>query len=316
MADRLLDPSLDPDRLGPELRGSVEHLAGTIGERNIWRLDRLRESEEWITGLLRGWGYEVRREEFTAREVPVANLVAERRGTERPDEVIVVGAHYDSRCGMRFTHGRTPDPRHPGTPGANDNGSGVAATLALARLFAGRETARTIRFVAFVNEEPPFFKTPEMGSWVHAKGCRARGESVVGMFTPETLGYFTDEPDTQKWAPLFGREAGAPGDFIAFLGSWGSRRFLGSMLTGFRDRTAFPVVGVPVPRIAPRVAWSDDWSFWQEGYPGVTVTDTAFLRYRHYHTPEDTPEKLDYPRMARVVGGLGGMLADLDGAEA
>ncbi len=311
--DRLLDPSLEPTLLAPELEYSVTELAGRIGERNIWRVDRLRAAEEWIGTTLDDLGYEVHREEFLAREVPVRNLVVERRGRSRPDEIIVVGSHYDSRCGMKFMHGREPDPAFPGTPGANDNASGVAATLALARVFADRVTERTIRFVAFVNEEPPFFRSPEMGSWVHAKGCRARGERIVGMFTPETLGYYTSEIGSQRLAPLFGRDTDAPGDFVAFLASWGSRRFLDAMLEGFRGATDFPVVGIPVPRFAPRVAWSDDWSFWREGYPGVTVTDTAYLRYREYHTPEDTPEKLNYLQMSRVVSALAGMLDALSG---
>lgn len=313
MRDRLLDPSLDPDRLAPELRASVAELAEQIGERNIWRLEALRAAETWITATFESFGYAVRREEFFAHDVPVSNLIAERKGSESPEEVIVVGAHYDSRCGMRFTHGRRPDPAFPGTPGANDNGSGIAATLALARVFASRTPRRTLRFVAFVNEEPPFFKTPEMGSWVHAQGCRQRGERIVGMFTPETLGYYCDEPGSQRYTSLFARDAAAPGDFVAFLSNWGSRRFLDAMLGHFRERTDFPVIGVPVPRVMARVAWSDDWSFWEAGFPGVTVTDTAYLRYRHYHTPEDTAEKLDYPRMARVVGALAGMLDDLDG---
>lgn len=309
--DRLLDPSLAPEPLAAELEGSIVRLAGRIGERHIWLLDRLREAEEWLAETLAGYGYSPRREEFLARGIPVANLIAERRGNSRPDEIIVVGAHYDSRCGMRRRHGRVPDDGSPGTPGANDNASGIAATLALARVFARRRSERTIRFVAFVNEEPPFFRTPEMGSLVHALGCRERGERIVGMFTPETLGYYTDLPGTQRLAPVFGRDASAPGDFVAFLGSWGSRRLIDRMLAGFRAATDFPVVGLPVPRLAPRVAWSDDWSFWEAGYPGVTVTDTAYLRYRHYHTPEDTPEKLEYPRMARVVAGLAAMLDDL-----
>jgi Zn-dependent M28 family amino/carboxypeptidase len=313
--DRLVDPSLSTERLAAELEGSITRLAGRIGERHIWLLDRLREAEEWLAATLADHGYAPRREEFLARGITVANLIAERRGSSRPDEIVVVGAHYDSRCGMRRRHGRVPDDGIPGTPGANDNASGIAATLALARVFADRRPARTIRFVAFVNEEPPFFRTAEMGSLVHALGCRERGERIVGMFTPETLGYYTDEPGTQRLAPVFGRAANAPGDFVAFLGSWRSRRLIEAMLAGFRAATDFPVVGLPVPRLAPRVAWSDDWSFWKAGYPGVTVTDTAYLRYRHYHTPEDTPEKLDYPRMARVVAGLAAMLEGLAGPE-
>ena len=316
--DRLISPDFHPRILAPELERTIVHLATTIGVRHIWLRDRLEAAADWIDSEFRSFGFPpATREKFVARDVPVENLWVEVPGSTRPDEIIVIGSHYDSRCGMATKKGRIPDPSRPGTPGANDNASGVAATVALARLFqdrllAGKTPERTLRFVAFVNEEPPFFQTAEMGSWVHARGCRARGEKIVGMFTPETLGYYTDEPGTQKLASLFGRGGAATGDFVAFLCDWSSRKFLDAMLRHFRARTGFPVVGLPVPKLLKRVAWSDDWGFWQEGYPGVTVTDTAFLRYREYHTPEDTPEKLVYPRMAQVVAALGGMLDDLD----
>ena len=300
------------DSLESDLRQTIETLAVEIGVRTIWHPGTLAAAEDFIATRLRSAGYTLEKESFTARGTPVVNLWGERRGTKYPDEIIVVGAHYDSRTGMARIKGRVPDPDRPGTPGANDNASGVAAMLALADAFQHLETERTIRFIAFVNEEPPFFQTEEMGSWVHAHRCRERGEKIVGMFTPETLGYYTEEPGTQKLAWFFGRDTGCAGDFLALLSNWSSRHFLRAMVASFRARTRFPVVGVPVPRFARGVAWSDDWGFWQAGYSGVTVTDTAFLRYRHYHTPQDTPDKLTYPEMTAVVDTLIGVLSDLD----
>ena len=176
-------------RLRDELRRHVEKLAGDIGERNLFRYDALTASVEYLEEELTAAGYEVRRQPFEvvpgvgrlANEADgqartVHNLEAEIRGAREPREIIVIGAHYDSA---------------PGTPGANDNATGSAAVLALARAFAGKTVGRTLRFVLFVNEEPPYFKTPTMGSLVYAKRCQERGEQVAAMLSLETIGYFS-----------------------------------------------------------------------------------------------------------------------------
>ena len=147
--------------LADELRGHVGILAGEIVQRNVFYPDGLRAAEKYIESQLTSAGYLVDRQTFHGQGVPCANFAVEIKGANHPDEIIVIGAHYDS----------VDD-----SPAANDNGSGVAATLALARRFANTTHDRTIRFALFVNEEPPFFTTQDMGSLVYATRCRERNE--------------------------------------------------------------------------------------------------------------------------------------------
>ena len=161
--------------LADELRRDVTKLAGAIGERNLWRAAAYARATAWLETSLQEAGYTVARQVYEVRGAESVNLEVERKGN---GEIVIVGAHYDS---VR------------GSPGANDNGSGVAGTLALARTWAGRTPRRTLRFVFFANEEPPFFQTDEMGSVVYAKRCKERGENIVAMVSLETIGYFSDE---------------------------------------------------------------------------------------------------------------------------
>ena len=187
----------------------------------------------------------------------------------------------------------------------------MAATLALARAFAGRHGERTLRLVFFVNEEPPHFQTASMGSWVHARRCRQRGEKVVAMLSLETIGYFSDEAGSQRYPAPFSLFYPSTGDFIAFVGNYASRRLVREVVGSFRRRARFPSEGGALPGFIPGIGWSDHWAFWQEGYPALMVTDTAPFRYPYYHSVYDTPDRLDYDRMARVVSGLEGVVEDL-----
>jgi Zn-dependent M28 family amino/carboxypeptidase len=232
--------------------------------------------------------------------VPCDNVEAEVRGRERPADIVVVGAHYDS---LAFTSG------------ADDNASGVAALLALARAFAGAHPRTTLRFVAFANEEPPYFQTANMGSLVYAKRSRARGEHIVAMLSLETIGYYSDAPGSQRYPPPMGLAYPDRGDFIGFVGDRTSADLVRRVVATFRTTTHFPSEGAAPFSLIPGVGWSDQWSFWQVGYPGVMVTDTAPFRYPRYHTAQDTPDALDYDRMARVVAGLERVIADLAGAD-
>jgi hypothetical protein len=271
------------------LRGHVELLAGRIGERNLYHPGKFAAAAEAIEGQLAALGYQVRSEEFQADGKPCRNLSVEVPGTERPEEVVVIGAHYDSVQGC---------------PGANDNGSGVAAVLELARALAGKPARRTVRFVAFANEEAPFFGTERMGSLVAALGSRARGERVTAMLSLETLGYYKDEPGTQGYPWPFSLFYPDTGNFIGFVGNLKSRDLVRHAIRSFRETTRFPSEGAAVFEWVKGASWSDHWAFWQAGYPAIMLTDTAPFRYPHYHTPEDTPDKLDYDRLARVVAGL------------
>ena len=286
------------------LEADVRRLAEDIGERNAtpFGVERLRAAERFLAASLEAAGYELGRQAWEVRGLEVANLVAELPGGAAADEIVVVGGHYDSARG---------------TPGANDNASGTAATLALARVFAGRKPARTLRFVFFVNEEPPWFQTDDMGSLRYARRCQERKENVVGMLSLETLGYYSDEPGSQKFdsCPPLRLLYPDTGNFVAFVADVKSADLARRVVGAFRDTTKFPSHGCCLPAAIKGVGWSDHWSFWQAGYPGVMVTDTAPFRYPHYHEPEDTPDKIDYERLARVVAGLERVVGELAAGE-
>ncbi len=274
-------------------------LAGSIGERNLWHYAALRAAAGYIEDTLVQVGYRPGSELFHCRGKPVRNIIAEKPGHSAPEEIVLVGAHYDSVAG---------------SPGANDNGSGVAALLELARLSAGWESSRTVRFVAFVNEEPPFSFSPEMGSVVNARAARERGDRVLAMLALETIGYYSDRPGSQHYPFPLNLFYPDSASFIGFVGNLGSRLLVSRAVKAFRRHTTFPVEGAAVPAWIRGVGWSDHWSFWQAGYPGIMVTDTAFYRYEYYHSAGDTPDKVDYERTARVVAGLEGVILDLAGA--
>ena len=277
----------------------VEILAGRIGERNLQHYRALEEAADYIEQTFEQLGYRPSAEPLKSRGRQVRNLVAEQPGSGNPEEIVLVGAHYDSV---------------PGSPGANDNGSGVAALLELARLLAGRELARTVRFVAFVNEEAPYFGSPEMGSLVHARAAKVRGDRIRAMLSLETIGYYSDTPGSQHYPFPLNHFYPDTANFIGFVGNLGSRALVRSALGSFRQHTCLPSEGAAVPEGIKGVGWSDHWSFWQAGYPAIMVTDTAFYRYAHYHTDEDTPDKIDYERTARVVAGLMRVVEDLAAA--
>jgi Zn-dependent M28 family amino/carboxypeptidase len=174
---------------------------------------------------------------------------------------------------------------------------------------------RTIRFAAFVNEEPPFFFTGRMGSAVYAKEQRRSGAKIAAMFSLETIGYFSDRPGSQRYPfPLRGLYPDR-GCFIAFVGNLASRRLVRRSIRTFRRHARLPSEGIAAPGYLPGVFWSDQWAFWRQGYRAVMITDTAPFRYPFYHTPQDTPDKLDYDRMAHLVAGLAEVVRDLAAAE-
>ena len=292
---------LSPDEtvLRDALRRDVRFLAEDIGDRNWLVYPRLLRAAEWIEASLAQAGYKVRRLGFDVRGRRVDNLEVEISGRVRPEEVVVVGAHYDSV---------------PGCPAANDNASGVAALLAVARILANAQSERIVRLVAFANEEPPFYRTSEMGSVVYARECRRRGERIAAMLSLETIGYYRDENGTQMYPPPFSLFYPAEGNFIAFVGNVSSVGLVRECLATFRRQVKFPSEGAALPEFITGIGWSDHWSFWKQGYPAVMVTDTALFRYPYYHSPEDTYDKLDYDRLARVVSGIEVVVRQLAGA--
>jgi len=281
--------SKDESELRNQLENHITHLALHIGERNIWRYAELEAASTYIHDRFRELGYLPDIQAYESQGKTVKNLAVELVGSTLPQEIVVVGAHYDSVLG---------------SPGANDNGSGVAAVLELARLLKDKQMNRTVRFVAFVNEEPPFSYTEEMGSRVYATRARERGERITAMLSLETLGYYYDAPGSQHYPFPFSFFYPDTANFIGFVGNLSSRSLVRRSLDTFRQHTPFPSEGLASPGWITGVSWSDHWSFWQAGYPAIMITDTALFRYAHYHAPTDTPDKLDYNRTARVVKGL------------
>jgi len=215
--------------------------------------------------------------------------------------VIVIGAHYDA-----------PDD----CPGANDNGTGVAALLEIARELAGYSPAgHRLDLVFFVNEEAPYCKTPDMGSWRYAQRLNREGSAVEGMMALETLGFFSSKRGTQKFPFPFNHIYDTRGDFVAFVGLPRARTFTHRATRAFRRTGAFPSIGGIAPAAIPGIDLSDHWSFEQFGFPALMVTDTAPFRNPFYHTLQDTPDTVDYTSLSAITGGLVEMIRDLAPAD-
>ena len=289
-------PTSDEGRIEDNIRAHVGELAAQIGERNLWRYKELEASAAYITRILENLGYEVRKQEYSVLDKTVVNLDVQVTGASKPDEIVVVGAHYDSAIGA---------------PGANDNASGVAALLELARLLAGQNCCKTLRLVFFTNEESPFFQTADMGSLVYARRCHELNEQIVAMLCLETIGYYSSEPGTQNYPFPLNLFYPDTGNFLAFVGNLASRQLVHRAISSFRKHSSFPSEGAAAPQWITGISWSDQWSFWRFNYPAVMLTDTAPFRYPFYHSELDTVEKLDYRSLARIVQGIYSVVIDL-----
>ena len=295
-------PTQDQKQLAEELRTSISILAdatggvGRVGNRSTFYPKRFAESAAWIHDQLSSYGYTQINESFVERGGRTPNMEVVVPGTTHPGEIVLIGAHYDA---------------FQGTPGADDNASGVAAVLHFARTYRSKPQPRTLRFVLFVNEEPPAFWTKDMGSWVYAKQCRAASDNIVAMISIESIGYYSDKPNSQMYPKPLDLAYPTTGDFIAFVSNYGSRSLNKHALSAFRASTRFPSEGASPPGFFPGVGWSDHWSFWKEGYAAMMITDTATFRNPFYHTPQDAPGTLDYDRTSRVVEGMHTVIDDL-----
>ena len=269
------------------------HVAAIASEpHNVRHPEALERSATYIERTLTGMGYAVQRQVFDSADghsVRNIQVVIEAANNEAP--TLVIGAHYDS---------------YADAPGADDNGSGAAAVIELARSLADLrgKSAYRFRLVLFVNEEPPFFKTDKMGSLVYARWLAQSGETVAGMFSLETMGFYSDRENSQHYPMPLDLLYPTKGDFVAFVGTTSSRALVRKTVGSFRRHAQFPSVGGTAPGFVQGIDWSDHWSFEQNGIPALMVTDTAPFRYPHYHSTADTPDKVGYDRLARVVAGL------------
>ena len=282
-------PSLTGEEksLHERLQEHVRVLSVEIGDRSLKRPDALEQAACYIEDRFAAYGYKFVRQNFMLGTHALRNIEVVLPGTKRPDEIIVIGAHYDTV---------------PGTPGADDNASAVAALLALAQSFAGKPQERTIRFVAFTNEET--YDHERMGSYVYAQRCRKNGDNIVGMFSLEMLGVYSDEEGSQRYPFPFSLFYPSKGNFVAFVGNTASAPFLRRSISAFRSECRFPSEGCNAPDWLSDANRSDHFPFWKFGYPGVMVTDTSNFRFPLYHTAHDTIDQLDFECMARVVAGL------------
>jgi Zn-dependent M28 family amino/carboxypeptidase len=278
--------SIHPEDLAFRLRTHVHRLAGEIGERNPNLYASLEEARLYIERGLTQAGYQIQHDVYEISGRTYRNVVAERPGSE--GGVVIIGAHYDTA---------------PGTPGADDNASGVAVLLELARLLRNFAPAPAIRWIAFTLEEPPYYRTPLMGSRIHARKCRKGAERVVCMISLEMMGYYSDLAGSQGYPlPFMSWLYPDRGNFIALAGNFRSRKLVRTIAGWISEAGEIPVVSPAFP--LPGAGLSDNWSFWKEGYPALMITDTAFFRNPHYHSGTDLPETLDYTRMAALVTAL------------
>ncbi|TVR35367.1 MAG: M20/M25/M40 family metallo-hydrolase [Balneolaceae bacterium] len=285
-----------------QLEEDVRYLADEIGERNMHRPGTMDSTAAWIERRFLEMEfspvrhtYQLQRGVYSGRSAD--NIIVEIEGTEKPNSIVIVGAHYDTV---------------PHSPGANDNGSAVAALLSLAECFRDNPTEKTLRFVVFANEEPPFFKTEDMGSYAYARELQSRGENVTAMFSMDGLGSFSDEPGSQRYPlPGIGFIYPDKANFIGFVTRFSDMGLMKRSLKAFRKNAEISAEGVAMPGIVPGVDWSDHWSFWQHDFPAFLVTDTLPFRDRYYHSPMDTPDKIDFERMTLVVEGLRYVIIEL-----
>jgi Peptidase family M28 len=286
-------PTPEERDLAVRLKTTVEHLSVKLGERNMEKSWNYASATDDIARDLEKLGYEARRQGYAIGTDVVQNIEAKVPGGRHGDESVVVGAHYDTERG---------------SPGADDNASGVAAVFELARMFREKKPSRTLRFVFFANEEAPYSQTEQMGSLVYAKDLVAHGTRVVAMLSLESIGYFSSDAGSQHYPPELASRYPTVGDFIAVVGNEASRPLLDNLTQTLKRSATLPVVGDVLPDTVPDGSRSDHWSFWKLGIPAVMITDTAPFRNPHYHKTTDLPDVLDFDRMSRVVAGLAKVL--------
>lgn len=270
---------------------AVTYLSDRIGQRSYLDTVKLDETADYIESKFTACGRPVLRQPFKYGDKTYCNLSITVPGDGGPDDgILVVGAHYDTVTG---------------TPGADDNASGIAGLLELARLASLAPLRRTVRFAAFCLEEPPAFMTSRMGSYVYARSLSLESVKVYGMISLEMLGYYCGEDGCQYYpSSIFRLFYPRKGDFIAFVGNISSRRFTHAVKDSFERASSLRVESLSGVSLIPGVDFSDHRSFWKFDYPAFMVTDTAFYRNPNYHDAGDTSETIDYEKMAELVKGL------------
>jgi len=282
--------AMDRKEIKANLRNHLHYLSVTLGDRSIHRPGNLKAAADYVFQSFAAMGYAPRRQTFIYLGEEVGNIIA---GDENPGGYYILGAHYDTVAG---------------TPGADDNASGVAVLLEVARLARNLAWPKPWAFIGFTCEEPPAFFTPYMGSRVYAKQARKQQAKILGMLCLEMVGYYSQIPGSQS-LPLPLRLMGYPttGNFIGLVSDRRSRPLMVRLEAAIKDGGVLPAVTLAVPlggHLLPEVRLSDHANFWDEGYPAVMLTDTAFMRNLHYHGPGDVMDRLDLKAMTELTLGL------------
>ena len=294
---------LDKKQIETKLRLHVDRLSGLIGPRYLQKPKTITATIGYIEGQWANMGYASSRECYDALGDKATNIIVEQVGCRRPEEIILLGAHYDTVYS---------------TPGADDNASAVAVLLEVGRLLREHQSDRTIRYVAFACEEPPYFNVDAMGSQHNARQSRLRGDKILGMLCLEMVGYYTDAANSQRVPPLIPkwlrRFFPHRGNFLAAVGNMPSWKLCWRFRRGFkRGARSMPLFSICLPEKIREIRLSDNSSFWDQGYPALMLTDTSFLRNPNYHRASDTPDTLDYQRMTEVTLGVASALRYLAG---
>lgn len=290
-------PPVDAGRL----EAHVRHLSVDLYPRSFEQVRNTERAAQYIFDELKAAGGEVSVQEVSVEEAKYKNIIARFGPGNGP--VLVIGAHYDAHgdvaLGAADARGHTADSH---TPGADDNASGVAGLIELARLLAAQPPKQAVELVAYALEEPPHFRTEHMGSAWHARMLRESGRALRMMISLEMIGYFSDAPGSQHY-PVPAMSALYPdrGNFIAIVGKLENFSAMRRIKSIMRGATDLPVYSTNAPRMIPGVDFSDHLNYWDAGLPALMVTDTAFMRNQNYHRAGDTYDTLDYARMAKVV---------------
>lgn len=283
------------------LEGHVKNLSVNFHPRNFRNLRNLDASAEYILKAFSAAGAKASMQVYAVNGRNYQNVIARFGITDPKAGRWIIGAHYDS-CAD--------------TPGADDNASGVAGLLELARLLGGDPNPPPVELVAYTLEEPPYFRSSDMGSAHHARTVIESGIPVKGVIILEMIGYFTGQPGTQEY-PIGLLRLFYPGrgDFLIVVGQLGQRAFTREVKIGMKNPSGLPVYSINGPVSLPGIDFSDHLNYWAYNLPAVMITDTAFYRNKAYHEKEDTWDRLDYDKMAKGVTAVYQSLLRLDKLE-
>lgn len=270
------------------LRADVEMMSVTFHPRDWQNLANLNRCADYIAEEMKKAGAAVAFQDYEAHGISYRNVIG-RFGVGK-ERKIIVGAHYDS-CND--------------TPGADDNASGVAGLLELARMIGANPPDLEIELVAYTLEEPPFFSGPLMGSAIHADSVADEKERIIGVIVLEMIGYFSDDPSSQGYPhPLMKAFYPSRGNFITVVSRWDQGAWIKTVKAGMKGATPLPVYSFRGPESLQGIDYSDHRNYWPHDIPALMITNTAFHRNTAYHTSRDTADRLDYERMGMVVVGV------------